>query len=591
MTTEARIAAQTRGGARHWRLRGRFPEGELASAPYPPLVRHLLWHRGIRTVIEATAFMDPSHADANDPLLLPDAQPALDRLQQAIRNDELIAVYGDFDVDGVTASAILIEGLRGLGARVEPYLPDRFSEGYGVNNAAIDTLAKSGARVMITADCGTSSIDEIAHATSLGVDTIIADHHTVPPQLPAALAVVNPKRADNRYPETELASGGLTFKLMSALYDAMGRHYDADKYLDLVALSTVCDMAPLRGENRILVQRGLAALAHTQRPGLTALMEAAGVEAARVDADSIGYALGPRLNAAGRLAHARMALDLLLERDPSTAMTRAFELTALNKQRQDATAAALKLARDLLAEEDQGAPLIFIGHCDIPSGIVGLVAGRLTEHHHRPSVVYERGETTSRASCRSIPEFDITAALRRHGELMVRFGGHRAAAGFTVENDNLPALKEAMLAEAARDLADVDLTPVIDIDAAIPLSRVKGELIRQISRMAPFGQENPTPTFLSRNLEIVDVKIIGDEGHHLRLRLKDDQTGVRPGGRVTWPAIAFGVGADNIETMNPQPGQHYDVVYSFSADRGSNGGLELMVQDLAPSSEAAGPPA
>lgn len=585
MTTEARHAAQPRSDrAKRWRLRGRFPEGELASAPYPALIRHLLWHRGIRTAAEAAAFMEPSHADVNDPLLLPDAAAALARLEQAIRNDELIAVYGDFDVDGVTASAILIEGLRGLGARVEPYLPDRFSEGYGVNNAAIDTLAGQGVRVMITADCGTSSIDEIAHAGTLGIDTIIADHHTVPPQLPAALAVVNPKRADNRYPETELASGGLAFKLMSALYDAMGRSYDAEQHLDLVALSTVCDMAPLRGENRILVQRGLAALSRTRRPGLAALMDAAGVEQERVDADSIGYALGPRLNAAGRLAHARMALDLLLEHDPSTATIRATELSALNKQRQDATTAALKLARELLAEGDPAAPLIFVGHADIPSGIVGLVAGRLTEQYNRPSIVYERGETTSRASCRSIPEFDITGALRRHAELMVRFGGHRAAAGFTVENANLDALKEAMLAEATRELADVDLTPVIDVDAAIPLRRVNGDLIRYLSRMAPFGQENPTPTFLSRGLEIVDVKIIGDEGHHLRLKLKD--------GRVAWPAIAFGVGAENIEAMDPQPGQHYDVVYSFSADRGSNGGLELMVQDLAPTSiDTSQPPA
>jgi single-stranded-DNA-specific exonuclease len=575
LTAEARTAEQTRGGAKRWRLRGRFPEGELAAASYPPLVRHLLWHRGIRTVAEADAFMDPSHAEVNDPLLLPDAEPALDRLQQAIRNGEPIAVYGDFDVDGVTASAIFIEGLRGLGARVDSYLPDRFSEGYGVNTAAIETLATQGVRLIITADCGTSSIDEIAHARNLGVDTIIADHHTVPPKLPAAVAVVNPKRADNRYPESELASGGLAFMLMSALHETMGRHYDADRYLDLVALSTVCDMAPLRGENRILVQRGLVALARSQRPGLKALMEAAGVDPQRVDADSIGYALGPRLNAAGRLAHARMALDLLLERDESTAMVRAIELTSLNKQRQDATTAALNLARDLLAAEDPDAPLIFIGHADIPSGIVGLVAGRLTEQCNRPSIVYERGEATSRASCRSILEFDITAALRRHADLMIRFGGHRAAAGFTAKNADLQALKQAMLDEAARELAGVDLTPVIDVDAAIPLRRVNGDLIRQLSRMAPFGQENPIPTFLSRGLEIVDVKIIGDEGHHLRLKLKD--------GRATWPAIAFGVGADNIEAMNPQPGQHYDVVYSFTADRGANGGLELMVQDLAPS--------
>jgi single-stranded-DNA-specific exonuclease len=585
LTTESRTAPP-RPGAKRWRLRGRFPEGELRTAPFPALIRHLLWHRGIRTVNEAAAFMDGAQTGGRlpepldyDPLLLPDAGPALDRLREAIRKDEIIAVYGDFDVDGVTASVILIESLLELGARVHPYLPDRFSEGYGVNDGAIDTLAAAGVKLIITADCGTSSVAEIAHASSLGIDTIVADHHTVPPQLPDAVAIVNPKRTDNRYPETELATGGLAFKLMSALYNSFGRAYDAERYLDLVALSTVCDMAPLRGENRILVQRGLAALSRTQRPGLTALMEAAGVDPDRADTDTIGYAIGPRLNAAGRLAHARMALDLLMERDPSTAMIRALELTTLNKQRQDATAAALKLARELLAEEDPNAPLIFVGHEEIPSGIVGLVAGRLTEERNRPAVVYERGESTSRASCRSIPEFDITAALRRHAELMVRFGGHRAAAGFTVENASLGALKDAMLTEAARELASVDLTPVIDVDAAIPLHRVNGDLIRLLSRMAPFGQGNPTPTFLSRNLEITDVKVLGDEGHHLRLRLKDH--------RQTWPAIAFGVGAENIEAMDPQPGQRYDVVYSFSADRRANNGLELMVQDLAPSDSVA----
>ncbi len=551
---------------KRWRLRGRQPEGEFADAPYPPLIRHLLWHRGVRTKAGAQAMMEAAHVE-HDPLLLPDARVALERLRRAIAGSETIAVYGDFDVDGVTASAILIEGLRGLGGTVVPYIPDRFSEGYGVNSAAIDELHGQGVRLLITADCGTSSVSEVEHAARLGIDVIVVDHHTVPPDLPAAVALVNPKRLDNRYPDAELASGGLAFKLMSALYEKMGRSWRPERYLDLVALSTVCDVAPLRDENRSLVKRGLAVLSRTERPGLRALMDAAGVDAAQVNTDTIGYVLGPRLNAAGRLSHARLALDLLMENDPERAMAMALELSALNQQRREATAAAIELARELLTKEDPEAPLIFIGHADIPSGIVGLVAGRLAEEFYRPAVVYERGVDTSRASCRSIPEFDVTAALRSCGELMLRFGGHRAAAGFTAENARLPALKDALVRYAEEHLRGVELVPIIDIDADVPLDRMGGKIIREVMRLAPFGAANPEPAFLSRDLAVADARVMGDDGAHLRLRLK--------AGRVTWPAVAFGFGERNV-----QPGGHWDVVYTFAADRGSEG-LELRVIDMA----------
>jgi single-stranded-DNA-specific exonuclease len=536
----------------------------------------------------------------HDPLLLPDIEPALARLQRAIAEGEIIAVYGDFDVDGVTASAILSEGLTGVGGRVEVYIPDRFSEGYGVNTEAIDKLHARGVGLILSADCGTSSIPEVTHARNLGIDAIVLDHHTVPPELPDTIALINPKRPGNRYPEPELASGGLAFKLMSALYARMGRPFDPARYLDLVALATVCDVAPLRDENRSLVRRGLQALAQTSRPGLRALLEASGVSfegrTSRIDADTIGYALGPRLNAAGRLAHAQLALDLLMETAEDKARERALQLTALNQQRQQATADAMALARDLLGDEDPDAPLIFIGHPDIPSGIVGLVAGRFAEEYYRPAVVYERGEATSRASCRSIPEFDITAALRTAPGLMLRFGGHRAAAGFTAENQNLPALKDALQAHAREALAGLDLAPVLDIDAAVSLRSLNGRIIQQIFRMAPFGEANPEPTFLSRDVEVADVKVVGSDGTHLRLRLRD--------GNVTWPAIAFGLNGngngrangsnapapatedENHTAAEPPaivtPGQRIDVVYTFSQDRGDAGSLELRVKDLAP---------
>jgi single-stranded-DNA-specific exonuclease len=574
LTGRQAAPGRTQAPPKRWRLRGRFPEGELAAAPYPPLIRHLLWHRGVRTPAEAEAFLDGGSFDY-DPLLLPDAEVALARLERAVRGAETIAVYGDFDVDGVTASAILIEGLRGLGGTVVPYIPDRFEEGYGLNTAAIDVLASvpgGGARLIVTADCGTSSVREIDHARSLGLDTIVLDHHTVPQRLPAAIALVNPKREGNRYPDAELASGGLALKLMEALYRRMGRAWERERFVDLAALSTVCDMAPLQGENRRLVKQGLLALARPRRPGVRALMEAAGIDPRRADADSIGYGLGPRLNAAGRLAHARLALDLLMEADPERAMQQALDLTQLNVQRQQATAAAVALAHELLADEDARSPLLFIGHADIPSGIVGLVAGRLAEERYRPAVVYERGEATSRASCRSIPEFDITAALRTCPELMLRFGGHRAAAGFTAENEKLPALKEALLRQAGQQLSGVELAPVLEIDAAVPLHRVNGKMVQAIMSLAPFGVGNPDPVFLSRGLEVTELRVMGNDGEHLRLKLRD--------GRVTWPAVAFG-GSDDFTRMEIETGARLDVVYTFAADRGGDG-LELRVLDAAP---------
>jgi single-stranded-DNA-specific exonuclease len=568
-------AAQMTGvSGRRWRLRGRFPDGELEGAPYQPLIRHLLWHRGLRTTADAAAFLE-ARDPAFDSLLLPEIGVALDRLKRAMAAGELIAVYGDFDVDGVTASAILIEALTELGGRVIPYLPDRFTEGYGVNEGAIELLASRDVSLIITVDCGTTSVAQIAIAHRLRVDVIVLDHHIVPAELPAAIALINPKRDGNRYPETELASGGLAFKLMQALYDACGRSFDAGRYLDLAALSTVCDMVPLRGENRWLVREGLRELAKAARPGLRALFDSAGCDPARCDASTIGFTLGPRLNAAGRMADAKIALDLLLTRDEATARELAMRLGTLNRQRQKATSDALDLARELVAEQPSDAPLIFIGHEDFPLGIVGLVAGRLMEQYNRPAVVYAREPGTSRASCRSIAEFDITRALRMAqgesgGHLLVRFGGHHAAAGFTAENDKLDALRESLMRQAEEALRGVDLMPVIDIDAAIPLRRVNGELIQALGRMAPFGMENREPVFLSRGLQIADVRTMGGDGQHLRLLLRD--------GEVSWPAVAFGMGANELVE-----GQRLDVVYTFSADRGSDGALQLRVTDFAPS--------
>ena len=554
---------------RHWRVRP--PAPALADSRFPPLIRHLLHHRGVRSEDEASRFLFLEPHPEHDPHLLPSMEQAVERLSTAIKDGEGIAVFGDFDVDGVTAAALLTEALRELGANVTAYIPNRFSEGYGLNVGAITTLRERGASLLLAADCGTSSVKEVEHARRLGMDVIILDHHTIPPELPPAVALVNPRllpEAGQESPLGELASVGVTYKAMAALYQALARAWQPQRLLDLVAIGTVADLAPLVGENRYLVKEGLAAIARAERPGLSALIAAAGLQPECVDSEAIAYTLGPRLNAAGRLADADLSLRLLLTQDEGEAGELAHELNALNHERQRQTEQALATAAELLTAEDAQAPLVFIGHPNIPEGIVGLVASRLVDERYRPAIVCQNGESESRGSCRSIPEFDIIDALRRQAHLLVRYGGHPRAAGFTVANANLPALKEALLEQAASELAGMELSPALTIDAELPLGRLQGEDIRWLQYFQPYGQGNPEPTFLSRGVSVAGTRLLGSDGQHLRLKLKD--------GRVTWPAIAFGMGGRAVE-----PGQRLDVVYSLASERWSDDALELRIKDFA----------
>lgn len=556
------------------RWRGRPRPAVLPEGPFPPLIQRLLALRGCSTRAEAESFLYGG-SPALDPYRLPQMEPAIERLRRACRQGEVVAVYGDFDVDGTTACAILTEGLAALGARPAPYVPDRFAEGYGLNLHAIEGLRRRGATVLLTADCGTSSVDEIAFARSRGMDVIVLDHHATPPELPAALALVNPKLpgadADGL---AGLASCGLALHLVAALHEACGRPYDPERHADLVALGTVCDVAPLTGANRDLVRRGLKALARAERPGLRALMDAAGIDPSGVTTDHIAFALGPRLNAAGRMAHARLALELLVTTDEGRARSLAAELNRLNEARQRATNDAVARAGDLI-ERHADRPLVMLGDPAFSSGIVGLVAARIAEHWYRPAVVYEHGPATSRASCRSIPEFDITRALQEMPELFVRFGGHHQAAGFTAENDRLDEIRARLEAIAERELAGVTLAPVIEIDAAVSLQTVTGEEVRWLRLLGPFGAGNPEPTFLARGLEVVDQRAVGSDGAHLRLRLR--------AGNVVWPAIAFRQ-ADRA----PAPGQRIDAVFSFSTSgRNGDSAIELRIEDFRPAEEAA----
>ncbi len=547
------------------RWRGRARPDTIPAGNWPEIVGRLLALRGVTDADAAQAFLGAPE-EQPDAYALPALDIAIERLLRAIGQQETVAIFGDFDVDGVTSAAQLTQAIAALGGVPVPYVPDRFSEGYGLNIAAIERLRADGATLLVTADCGTSSIVEVARAREIGMDVIILDHHTVPPILPDATALVNPKLPGARPGGMlELATAGLAFHVASALHEAAGRPFDASAYLDLAAMGTVCDMAPLADENRRLMRAGLPALARTRRPGLRALMDISRVDTASVTAEDIGYRLGPRLNAAGRIAHAKLALELLMTGDEERGHALAFRLDELNRERQQRTADAVALAQHMMGNAEPP-PLIMIGHADFSSGIVGLIASKLVNVYGRPSIVYELGAETSRASCRSIEGFHITDALRENASLFVRFGGHRAAAGFTAENRHLDEIRERMIDAAARDLAGRELAPVLEIDCNLPLRSLRGDEIRWLSKIGPFGIGNPTPAFLARDVSVVETRWVGDGEKHRRLRLRD--------GKITWSAIAFDQGEIELAADD-----RIDVVYSVEA-RGANAPIELRIEDM-----------
>ena len=562
-----------------WQIAPPAPQDHLARFPQlSPLIVQLLYNRGITAPQDVQDFLAGARPDDN-PFRLKGMNQAVTRLRQAIRQGEQVAIYGDFDADGVTATALLVETLSALGARVEPYIPHRVDEGYGLNTGALRQLASKGVSLVVTVDCGIRSINEVNYGRKLGLDLIITDHHSVGEEVPPALAVINPKQRDCRYPFQDLAGVGVAFKMGQALLKANRQvpvakgevSLDEEDLLDLAALGTVADLAPLLGENRSLVRRGLERLNDPQRLGVRAMIAQAGLKPGQIEATTIGFVLGPRLNAAGRIDSATKSYDLLTCRSPDQAADLAQELEELNRHRQRLTAEALERAKEqvLMAGEDE--KLFFAAGKGFLAGIVGLVAGRLTEEFYRPAVVVELGPEESRGSARSIPEFNITAALDQCRDLLVRYGGHAAAAGFTVANDNLEALQERLRGIAARQLEGVELAPTLLIDAEVELSEVDWATQALLTQLEPCGYANPAPLLLSRRAVVRDARAVGTDGSHLKLTLSD--------GRNVKDAIAFHQGR-----WAGQLPRHIDVVYSLEVNEWQGEKrLQLNVKDLRPS--------
>lgn len=568
---------------RRWDIAPRAPASFEARFPdFPPLIAQILFNRGITSVPDARRFLGDGEvagevAETN-PFLMSGMHAAVERLHAAIRAGEQIAVYGDFDADGVCSTALLTQTLKALGAKAMPFIPHRVSQGYGLNLDALRELKDKGARIVVTVDCGIRSLNEVDQAIASGLEMIITDHHSLGPELPRAVAVINPKQPGDPYPYKELAGVGVAYKLAQALLSTDGwgappgeRPLHSDDLLDLVALGTVADLVPLTGENRQLVKRGIKRLVISERPGLQALMQLAGARGRRIDSGTIGYFLGPRLNAAGRIEHARTAYLLLMTRYPGEAEDLAARLEATNRERQKMTDELVTRARAMIGEQPPGELLLIAGSTEFPEGIIGLIASKLQEEAYRPAIAMSHNteKPVMRGSARSIPEFNIVAALDECADLLVRHGGHAAAAGFTVENDKFPELHARLRDIAKRELGGLELTPTLKVDAEAALGEMSWGLLEHLERFAPFGLGNREPLFLTRGALVRQARVVGTE--HLALTLTD--------GVIVWDAIAF-----RQKDFFPQLGalpRPVDAVYTLSS-KSWNGDqrLQLEVRDL-----------
>jgi single-stranded-DNA-specific exonuclease len=546
------------------------PEIDAALADYPPTIRQVLHNRGCQTAEEAEAYLAGKVVEG-DPFQLTDMAAAVERILYALDRGEAIAIYGDYDVDGVTATTLLVEVLREMGGQAEAYIPNRFDEGYGLNNDALDELKARGFGLVITVDCGIRSPQEAGHARDIGLEMIITDHHHPHTDIPTAVAVICQRKPGETYPEVNLAGVGLAYKLAQGLVSrrplASGR--TATDWLDLVALGTVADLVPLTGENRALVRGGLRLLRQGTRQGVLSLAMAAGLTITKMTASDIGFSLGPRLNAAGRLESALAAYDLLIARDVEVAGLLAQQLDDKNRKRQQMTVEMQTKAAELAAQEESDY-LIFAVHPEFNSGVVGLAAARLVDQYYRPAVVGQVSEEFTRASCRSIPEFHITDALDECADLLVRHGGHAMAAGFTVSNENLPVLQARLRDIARRKLSEVELRPALRADVVIPLSELHPRLLSRLDQLQPTGLGNPDAVFVSRNLRVRYFKAVGEEGRHLRMVVTD--------GKIDFNAIAFRQGH-----WTAQMPERVDLLYSFERHTyQGNEELQLNVRDIKP---------
>lgn len=498
-------------------------------------------------------FLSPSYEAKHDPFLLPDMEKAVERLVRAHETQEKITIYGDYDIDGLTATTVLLDAFESFGfAHVDAFIPNRFVEGYGLTVDAVEKIAATGAQLIVTVDCGSLSEKEIVRANELGVDVIVTDHHNVAPVQPPAVAVINPKRPDHKYPFIDLAGVGVAFKLVQALQTQLdGLESGQEKWLlDLVALGTVCDVVTLVDENRANVYWGLKVLAKTRRPGLKALMAVSGVEPEKVNARSLGFGLGPRMNAAGRLETAQYALDMLRATDPMEALEKAQQLDALNVARRADQDKILKAAI-IQAEQHKDDPVLVVSSPGWSHGIIGIVAAKLLEKYHKPTYVLEEMGEEAKGSARSYGDFSAADAIRASDDIITKGGGHKLAAGVTLPTKNIGAFRkrvnefyrsEELFNQAALLLPKADVTTDFE--------QVTEELIDLLATLEPFGNGNPQPVLRSEGVLVTGLRRMGADAQHVKLELQDEN-------RRKLQMLAFNAP----ESFFVEPGEYVTVWY------------------------------
>lgn len=563
---------------KHWQVAPPVPpEVALRLSRYSPIGIQILYQRNCTTEEEAFQYLNALPPPGASPWNLLGMEAAVDRVRQAIHKHEQIVIYGDYDADGVTATALLTLALQALGAEVRGHIPNRFEEGYGLNFDALDSLRAEGANLVITVDCGIRSPEEVEHAQQAGLDIIVTDHHHPGPALPPARAIINPRQPGNSYPDQNLAGVGLAYKLACALHEkhlqepvGPGGLLEPDSLLDLVALGTITDLAPLTAENRSLVRAGMNRIKRQERLGVRSLMGVASLKPALLTAADVSFMLGPRLNAAGRIESALQALQLLLTNDEHEAGELAQILDDRNRERQRITLSIQQRAEEIIQNDDPDALLLFAADPAFNPGVVGLAASRLTEKYYRPAIVAHQGEEFTRASCRSIPELHITEALDECAELMVHHGGHAAAAGFTVRNQDLPALIERLKEISQHKLGGLDLRPTLKADAEVTLSDLDPRLWKSLEQMQPTGYGNPQASFVLRNLQPRWHGAVGKDQSHLKLKFSENG--------IFFDGIAFRQG----HWVGQLP-KYIDILCSLEANEyNGQSTLQLNIQDIKP---------
>ena len=560
-----------------WNLRPSGPAGsraELERAGLPPLCAAVLCARGVDTAPAASAFLAHGPNLLHDPFLLRDMEKAVERISRAIREQETVAVYGDYDVDGITATCLLTQFLRTLGGQVVSYIPDRTEEGYGLNNHAIDALARQGVTLIVTVDCGITAAQEVEYARALGVDVVITDHHQCKEVLPQAVAVVDPRRPDCSYPFPDLAGVGVALKLALALTAPAQRPQVLLDYGELAAIGTVADVMLLQGENRALVHLGLERLADCSRPGLQALLREAGCPRGQVPTTvTIGYGLAPRINAAGRMEQAGTALELLLTQDPQRGQELAQELCQLNRLRQAIELEIFQHCDQLLTHTPAlSAPVIVLAGEGWHQGVIGIVASRLAEKYACPAFMISLDGDKGKGSCRSFGGFNLFGALERCAPLLDSYGGHELAAGFSIRRDNIPAFRAALCQLVEEFAGHQPMESSLDVDCEIPhCSLLSTQDVESLSLLEPFGSGNPKPVFLLRSVCVLSHTDVGG-GRHLKLKLRRDG--------VVMDAIFFSA---NTAACGIENGQRLDIAFTLQINQfRGNRTVQLQLCGLRP---------